>query len=183
MEKALFKSLDELCEQVKDHFGGEILKINKFTEKKLAESNKKKELKRLNEERDVLIQGVEETKELNMKNLNAVLAKKVLNNEIIGSHALFNNFCFVVNYEGRMRLVITDRFISQKELNLVQILAAEISKNADKMKDPAIANFKNIDLISNFFNDVQQENVSSIFFNFTNRYRPFIKPVSKLVKQ
>jgi hypothetical protein len=97
MSTTSFKSLSELRVQLDDYFREEIFKIDEYTEKELAKSNGKNEHERLNRERDVLIQGVEEIKKLNMKHLNEVLIKKVLNNEVIDSKALFKHFCFVVS--------------------------------------------------------------------------------------
>jgi KaiC/GvpD/RAD55 family RecA-like ATPase len=93
----------ELRVQVDEHFREEIFKIDEYTEKKLATSIDANENERLNKERDVLIQGVDETKELSMKHLNEVLAEKVSNNQVIDSNTLFKHFCFVITYKNRLR--------------------------------------------------------------------------------
>jgi hypothetical protein len=125
MSTTQFKSLSELRVQIDDYFREEIFKIDEYTERKLTESKDKNEHERLNRDRDVLIQGVEETKDLNMKHLNEVLIKNVLNNEVIDSKALFKHFCFVINFKKSMRLFITGCFFSQKEIKCFQMLVSE----------------------------------------------------------
>jgi hypothetical protein len=88
--------------------------------------------KRLNKERDLLIQGVEETKELNIKHLNEVLIKNVLDNEVVELKALFKHFCFVINYKKRLRLFITGCFFSQTEIECFEILVSEAIRGYDK---------------------------------------------------
>jgi hypothetical protein len=110
---------------------------------------------------------VEETKELNMKHLNEVLIKNVLNNEVVDSKALFKHFCFVINYKKRLCLFITGCFFSQIEKECFQILLSEAIHYTESEKNKVWLRGK--DQISRFvdcswFGNVKDYYIENNFF-------------------
>jgi hypothetical protein len=150
MDPTAFKSLGELRVQVDDYFREEIFKIDEYTEKELAESNDESDHEWFNKNRDELIQGMEETRELNMKHLNEVLIKKVSRNKVIDSRELFKHFCFVIKFGCWMCLFITESFVSQKEIECFQILASEAITEGNEKENQVWLRGK--DQISRFVN-------------------------------
>jgi hypothetical protein len=163
MDPTAFKSLGELRLQVDDYFREEIFKIDEYTEKKLAESNDESNDKSndesdhewFNKNRDELIQGVEETRESNMKHLNEVLIDKVSRNKVIDSRELFKPFCFVIDFENFMCLFISECFVSSLEIErfrlivLKKIRANEVEVNVKLIGKIEISKFIDSNSIEN----------------------------------
>jgi hypothetical protein len=101
-----------------DHFDSVTSEIDFFIETELL-VNVEDELKLawIEKKREILLKYVKYIEQVNMKYLNEHLVNNLecLAGDISG---LFVIFCFVFTYNNEIRLVVTDEYISAKELKL-----------------------------------------------------------------
>jgi hypothetical protein len=118
-----------------EHFDSVTSEIDLFIEKELllqlqSSSDYVKAENELNSKRDTLLKYVKEAEQFNLKMLNQTVYNS--RNNHLSMEELFPQFCFILQFEKELRLVLTDKFISQDELKLLKRFIQERLSRAEK---------------------------------------------------
>ncbi len=95
-----------------------INEIDLFTETELhADDCNEAKSTRLNQNREAMIKQVKDAENLNLKHLDANKDEFSTDKDVDISK-LFSEFCFILKQKSEIRLIVTDEFVPEKELNL-----------------------------------------------------------------
>ncbi len=125
---------------VTEYFDSVTSQIDLFIETQL-QVNSKDEAKsvEINQKREVMLKAVREAEQLNMKHLNEKLVND-LDSLVGGDYSkLFVTFCFVLELNKSIQLILTEEYIPERELNLYRRLlcipfSAKLSGDPIKQK-------------------------------------------------
>jgi hypothetical protein len=80
----------------------------------------------INAKRNVYLKEIKEAEASNLKHLNEELASDLTffseSNEQAQSERLFKTFCFTIEYKNSFRLVVTDIYLSERQLKIFKSL-------------------------------------------------------------
>jgi hypothetical protein len=145
-----FNSIGECRLAVVNHFDSVTSDVDHFIEKEL-QSNFQDEAKtaEINQKREVLLKEIKAIEHLNLKHVNEHLAtsSKFLIDEI---SKLFTSFCFVLEFDKDIRLIVTDGFLSNSQValyhKLVNLLREKYPLRAEAERIESYGHFFEIDL-------------------------------------
>jgi hypothetical protein len=116
-----------------DQTDEEIRKIDLFTESLLAKNLENEEATaRLNAQRNRLIEEARKIMQLNIQHLDKIYDTLTLTAQAVDIIALLRR-CFVLNYKDLLRLVVTDNFLADKQIELLQIIVSSAEKSTAKI--------------------------------------------------
>jgi hypothetical protein len=128
-----YLSIGECRLLLTEYFDSVTSEIDFFIEKRLqANFGDKEKSAKINKKRDILLKEVKEAEQLNLKHLNENLVNDL--DSLAGdSSKLFVVFCFVLELNQKKRLIVTDEYIPEGELNLFKKLMDATSSDDDDL--------------------------------------------------
>jgi hypothetical protein len=124
------KNSNEKHRQILEYYFASVSKkVDVFIETELqqhqqASSNKSVELLK---KRELLLKEIKEVEQKNLKHLDELSPESVS----ADISKLFVAFCFVLNFQKDMRLIVTDGYLSKLQLDIFQSIMNSAQKNND----------------------------------------------------
>jgi hypothetical protein len=112
-----FNSIGECRLAVVHHFDSVTSDVDHFIEKEL-QANFQDEAKtaEINQKREVLLKAIKESEQLNLKHVNENLASNIIDFLVDDISKLFVSFCFVLQLDQEIRLIVTDGLLYSDQL-------------------------------------------------------------------